>query len=109
MFDLIDHILLYLPIFYYPIHYSRLIYVTVVNSLQSNDETFRSWVLVYLDRERFPMSLSTTWGNHLPFNSMLKVPIYYLEKPPSIIRLDQSCLTTTLSFILIYMSNVEVI
>ena len=30
---------------------------------------------------RFPLSLSTIWGNHLPFNFMLKFPIYYLEKP----------------------------
>ena len=51
MFDLIDYILLYFPIFYNPIHYSRLMYVMVVNSLQSNDEAFRSWVLVYLDRD----------------------------------------------------------
>ena len=51
MFDLVNHILLYLPIFYYPMHYSRFIYVTVVNILQSNDEPFRSWVLVYLDRD----------------------------------------------------------
>ena len=33
---------------------------------------------------RFPLSLSTIWGNHLPFNFMLKFPIYYLEKPPPI-------------------------
>ena len=32
-----------------------------------------------------------------------------MEKPPSIIRLQQSWLTTTLSFILIYMSNLEAI
>ena len=31
---------------------------------------------------RFPLSLSTIWGNHLRFNSMLKFPIYSLEKPP---------------------------
>ena len=30
---------------------------------------------------RFPLSLYTIWGNHLPFNFMLKFPIYYLEKP----------------------------
>ena len=30
---------------------------------------------------RFPLSLPTIWGNHLPFNFMLKFPIYYLEKP----------------------------
>ena len=68
MFDLIDHILLYLPIFYYPLHYSRLIYVTVVKSLQSNDETFKSWVLVYLDRDSHCPYLFT-WGNHLPLYS----------------------------------------
>ena len=50
MFYLNDHILLYLPLFYYPIHYSRLTHVMVANSLLSNDETFRSWV-VYLDRD----------------------------------------------------------
>ena len=57
----------------------------------------------------FPLSLSTIPRNHLPFNSMLKVPIYYLAKPPSIIRLQQSWLTTTLSFILIYMLYIEAI
>ena len=28
--------------------------------------------------------LSTIWGKYLLFNSMLKVPIYYLEEPPPI-------------------------
>ena len=27
----------------------------------------------------FPLSISTIWGNHLPFNFMLKFPIYYLD------------------------------
>ena len=35
---------------------------------------------------RFPLSLSTIWGNHLPVNVMFKFPtciyIYDLEKPP---------------------------
>ena len=31
--------------------------------------------------DRFPMSISTIWGNHLPFNFMLKFPIYYFDKP----------------------------
>ena len=63
-------------------------HVRVFRSTGANAFAKNQMRLAYEDKRdlycRFPLSLSTIWENHLPFNFMLKFTIYYLEKPPPI-------------------------
>ena len=42
--------------------------------LPTNSEANTTILCIYILDNRFPMSLSTIWGNHLPFNFILKFP-----------------------------------
>ena len=59
LFDFIDHILLYLPIFYYPIHYSWLIYV----NNQTRPILAHNYPLIYINLHvQYGSNLIRTFG-----------------------------------------------
>ena len=94
LFDFIDHILLYLPIFYYPIHYSWLIYV----NNQTRPILAHNYPLIYIN-------LHVKYGSNLI--QTFEIKIQNLKKKNVRGWSDWTNPTYTLSYILIYMSNME--